>query len=44
MKVEQLNLVNFRGFDQIDLSFEPDVNVIAGVNGVGKSGILQELA
>lgn len=44
MKVHQLNLVNFHGFEQIELKFEPDVNVIAGVNGVGKSGILQALA
>ena len=44
MKVEQLNLANFRCFEQIELAFEPDVNVIAGVNGVGKSAILQGLA
>lgn len=44
MIVHQLNLANFRGFGQIELAFEPDVNVIAGVNGVGKSGILQALA
>ncbi len=44
MKLEQLNLVNFRGFEQIELKFEPDVNVIAGVNGVGKSGLLVTLA
>lgn len=43
MIVEQLNLANFRGFEQIDLKFENDVTVIAGVNGVGKSGILQAL-
>ncbi len=44
MKLEQLNLANFRGFEQIELRFEPDVNVIAGVNGVGKSGLLVTLA
>ena len=44
MIAEQLNLANFRGFEQIDLKFESDVNVIAGVNGMGKSGILQALA
>ena len=41
MNIQQLSLANFRGFEQIDLTFEPDVNVIAGVNGAGKSGILQ---
>src|SRR5438309_1695517 len=44
MIVHQLNFANFRGFEQLDLAFESDVNVIAGVNGVGKSGILYVLA
>lgn len=44
MKVEKLSLTNFRGFKQIDLHFEEDVTVIAGINGVGKSGVLQALA
>ncbi len=43
MILEQLSLANFRGFEQIDLSFDPRVTVIAGVNGVGKSGILHAL-
>lgn len=44
MRVDQLNLANFRGFRQLDIQFEPDLNVIAGVNGVGKSAILDALA
>jgi predicted ATP-binding protein involved in virulence len=40
MKLERMTLSNFRGFDQIDLHYETDVTVIAGVNGVGKSAIL----
>lgn len=43
MKLEKLNLANFRGFDQIDIDFAHDVTVIAGVNGVGKSGVLKAL-
>ncbi|WP_153162840.1 AAA family ATPase [Zoogloea sp. 1C4] len=43
MKVRKLSLANFRGFEQIDIDFEEDVTVIAGVNGVGKSGILRAL-
>lgn len=43
MKLKKLNLANFRGFDQIDLDFADDVTVIAGVNGVGKSGVLKAL-
>lgn len=44
MKLKKLTLANFRGFDQIDLDFADDVTVIAGVNGVGKSGVLKALA
>jgi predicted ATP-binding protein involved in virulence len=43
MKLKRLTLANFRGFDQIDFSFADDVTVIAGVNGVGKSGVLMAL-
>jgi len=44
MKLHTLSLANFRGFEQLDMSFEPDMTLIAGVNGVGKSSILQVLA
>ncbi|WP_145247443.1 AAA family ATPase [Pseudomonas oryzihabitans] len=44
MKLKKIILANFRGFDQIDLDFADDVTVIAGVNGVGKSGVLKALA
>lgn len=44
MKLESLGLANFRGFHQLDLEFEPDVNVLVGVNGVGKTSILYALA
>lgn len=44
MRLKQLTLANFRGFDQIDLEFEDDLTVIAGVNGVGKTGVLKALA
>lgn len=43
MKLNKITLANFRGFDQIDLDFADDVTVIAGVNGVGKSGVLKAL-
>lgn len=43
MKLKKLALANYRGFDQLDLNFADDVTVIAGVNGVGKSGVLKAL-
>lgn len=44
MKLEKVTLANFRGFEQIDLEFSDGLTVIAGVNGVGKSGVLKALA
>lgn len=44
MKVDRISLANFRGFEQLDLSLEEDVTVIAGVNGIGKSSILVTLS
>jgi predicted ATP-dependent endonuclease of OLD family len=44
MMLRSLNLVNFRGFEQIELEFEERVSVIAGVNGLGKSGVLAALS
>lgn len=43
MKLNQLSLANYRGFEQLDIAFEPDITVIAGVNGVGKSALLSAI-
>lgn len=44
MKLESLSLAHCGGFEQLDIAFEPDVTLIAGVNGVGKSTVLHALA
>jgi energy-coupling factor transporter ATP-binding protein EcfA2 len=44
MKLESISLAHCGGFDQLDISFESDVTLIAGVNGVGKSTVLHALA
>jgi predicted ATP-binding protein involved in virulence len=44
MKLERLSLSNCSGFKQLDIDFEPDVTLIAGVNGVGKSTLLRVIA
>ena len=44
MKLERLSLAHCGGFEQIDIDFEKDVTLIAGVNGVGKSTLLRALA
>lgn len=45
MKIERLILENFRGVGKtLDLPLEPDLTVLAGINGSGKSTILDALA
>lgn len=44
MRLSSLSLTDFRGFASLDLTFEPDVTVLVGVNGAGKSSILDALA
>lgn len=44
MKLESLTLAFCGGFEQLDIDFEPDLTLIAGVNGVGKSTVLHALA
>lgn len=44
MKLDKISLANFKGFEQLDLDFESDVTVLAGINGIGKSSILYAIA
>ena len=43
MVLERLQLTNFRGFESLDLRFEPDLTVLVGVNGCGKTSVLDAL-
>ncbi len=42
-RVLSLRLTNFRGFEELDLTFEPDLTVLVGVNGSGKSSVLSAI-
>jgi predicted ATP-binding protein involved in virulence len=44
MQVKRLQIEAFRGIEALDLKFRPGANVLIGVNGVGKSSILECLA
>lgn len=44
MKVTRLSIANFRGIREMELEFQPRLNVFAGANGSGKSTILDCLA
>lgn len=43
LRLDKLSLANFRGFKQLDIKFEDDITLIAGINGVGKSSLLYAL-
>ncbi len=40
MRIEELHISNFRCFEHLDLNFHPHLNVFIGVNGSGKTAIL----
>lgn len=43
MKLESLNVKNFRCFTDITVDFDPQLTVFVGVNGAGKTAILDAL-
>ena len=43
MKIEKIRIKNFRCFDDIEVDFDPHLNVFVGVNGSGKTAILAAL-
>jgi predicted ATP-binding protein involved in virulence len=44
MRLRHLALVNFRGFEKLDLPLEEDLTVLVGINGSGKTTILEAIA
>lgn len=44
MNVKRLDCSNFRGFHDLFIEFDPRLNVIVGINGAGKSTILEGVA
>ena len=43
MKLKRLTLINFRIFEQATFDFQPGMNLLVGINGVGKSSALDAL-
>jgi predicted ATP-binding protein involved in virulence len=41
MLVKHLEIRAFRGIESLDLTFQPGANVLIGVNGVGKSSVIE---
>jgi len=44
MRIDTLQLENFRGLRQVELAFPGQMTLLVGVNGVGKSAVLDALA
>lgn len=44
MKIHKLRLKNFRCFEDLTLSLDPQYTILVGINGAGKSTILDALA
>lgn len=43
MKIQQLDLQNFMIFDQLGMTFSPDINIFCGENSTGKTALLKLL-
>lgn len=44
MRLDQLTLTNFRGFESLDITFDPHVTVLLGGNMSGKTAVLEGAA
>ena len=44
MNLKKLELQNFRNYGELDLEFEPGVNLIVGNNAQGKTNLLEAIA
>lgn len=43
MKIAKLNLINFRNYENLDIEFSDNLNIIYGNNGSGKSNLVEAI-
>jgi predicted ATP-binding protein involved in virulence len=43
MRIDQIKISNFKNFEQLSVSFEKGVNLFVGVNGSGKTSLLEAI-
>jgi predicted ATP-binding protein involved in virulence len=43
MRIDSVNLTNYRCHEQLQVNFAPGFNVIVGINGIGKTSLLKAL-
>jgi recombinational DNA repair ATPase RecF len=44
MRIDSLHLQSFRGFEALDLDFNPSFTLLLGENGAGKTAVLEALS
>lgn len=44
MRIDELSVENFKGFERREFAFHPQFNLIVGVNGTGKTSLLDALS
>ena len=44
MRIEKIRLENFRCFEELEVAFREDYTILVGVNGAGKSSILEAVS
>ena len=44
MRIDRLTVQNFKGFEQREFHFHPQMNLLVGVNGSGKTSVLDALS
>lgn len=43
MQIKHLNLINFRNYESVDISFKPGINLLFGNNGEGKTSLVEAI-
>ena len=43
MRIDRIELTNFKNFDTLKATFKPGVNLFVGINGSGKTSLLQSI-
>lgn len=43
MLIEKINLFNFRNYEKLSISFSPSLNIIYGLNGSGKTNLVEAI-
>ena len=43
MRISKLNLINFRNYSKLNISFEKNMNIIVGDNAQGKTNLLESI-